>query len=95
MEELKRFMKEMASELGFLQKERGEGIFLSRGTVHVQKQYKKCLYKVQKYRLMEGVSGWDTVKIRFHNKALGLQVIEAIQEELNGQMCISGSSMKD
>lgn len=30
--------------------------------------------------MMERESGWDTVKIRFHIKALGLQVIEAIQE---------------
>lgn len=43
---------------------------------------------------MEGVSGWNTVKIRFHTKALGLQVIEAIQGELNGQMYISGSRVK-
>lgn len=44
---------------------------------------------------MEGESGRDTVKVRFHIKALGLQEIEAIQEELNGWMYISGSSVKN
>lgn len=37
---------------------------------------------------MEGMSGQNTVQIRFHDKALGLQVTEAVQEELNGQMAI-------
>lgn len=45
---------------------------------------------------MEGESRRNTVKVRFHNKALGLQLMEATGEELNGQVFISGgSSVKD
>lgn len=40
-------------------------------------------------------SGWDKAIVRLHNKALGVQVMEAIQEELNGQVCLSGGSVKD